>query len=88
MEATTSTNAHAGDDFVAPKTKSRKRKQPSMDTSDISNPAEKRPHFKPLKAIAGSVCPKIFRRDVSRSGDFGRFQDPDLKTRINSSIIA
>ncbi|KAK3736811.1 hypothetical protein RRG08_000562 [Elysia crispata] len=64
MEATTSTNAHAGDDFVAPKTKSRKRKQPSMDTSDISNPAEKRPHFKPLKAIAGSVSKEIRRIPV------------------------
>ena len=43
------------DGFVTPKTKSRKRKQPDMDTSDISNPSEKRPHFKPLKAVTGSV---------------------------------
>ena len=45
------------DEFVKPKTKSRKRKQPDMDTTDmdISNPSSKRPHFKPLKAVASSV---------------------------------
>ena len=56
MEAETSTKTHAGDEFLTTKTKSRKRKQPSMDTGDISNPSEKRPHFKPLKAVSGSVC--------------------------------
>merc|ERR1712179_42779 len=50
------------DGFVTPKTKSRKRKQPDMDTSDISNPSEKRPHFKPLKAVTGSSSKGELRR--------------------------
>ncbi|GFS11679.1 RNA-binding protein PNO1 [Elysia marginata] len=64
MEAGTSTKTHAEEDFVSTKTKSRKRKQPSMDTSDISNPSEKRPHFKPLKAVSGSVSKEIRRIPV------------------------
>merc|ERR1712062_811571 len=48
-------NSPDSDGFV--QTKSRKRKQPSMDTTDISNPPTKRPEFQPLKvsAKAGST---------------------------------
>uniref|UniRef100_A0A0B6XY53 K Homology domain-containing protein n=1 Tax=Arion vulgaris TaxID=1028688 RepID=A0A0B6XY53_9EUPU len=54
MEAVNITHGVGQDDFVMPKTKSRKRKQPEMDTSDISDPVSKRPHFRPLRAVAGS----------------------------------
>lgn len=55
MEAETVTTHGEEQGFVFPKTKSRKRKQPDMDTSDISDPASKRPYFKPLKVVASSV---------------------------------
>ncbi|BFZ12451.1 hypothetical protein BsWGS_15490 [Bradybaena similaris] len=62
MEAeSTSTHGQQGE-FVLPKTKSRKRKQPDMDTSEITDPASKRPHFKPLKAIVGSSSKAEIRR--------------------------
>lgn len=53
--ATTSVNDDDG--FIQSKSKNRKRKQPSMDTSDISNPSTKRPHFKPVKVVSDSVSP-------------------------------
>ncbi|XP_005102348.1 RNA-binding protein pno1 [Aplysia californica] len=64
MEATASSSSQGNNEgeFVLPKTKSRKRKQPDMDTSDISNPSSKRPLFKPLKAVAGAGSKGEVRR--------------------------
>jgi nucleoid DNA-binding protein len=47
------------EEFVQPKVKSRKRQQPEMDTSDISIPSTKIPHFQPLKALASTVSRRL-----------------------------
>ncbi|CAG5132046.1 unnamed protein product [Candidula unifasciata] len=62
MEAENTTTHGQNEDFLLPKTKSRKRKQPDMDTSEITDPVTKRPHFKPLKAIVGSGSKSEIRR--------------------------
>ncbi|XP_059161077.1 RNA-binding protein pno1-like [Physella acuta] len=62
MESAESPHAQEDEQFVQPKTKSRKRKEPDMDTNDISNPSAKRPHFKPLKAVTSTSSKGEIRR--------------------------
>ncbi|CAL1541862.1 unnamed protein product [Lymnaea stagnalis] len=62
METEKGTHAENTDEFIQPKTKSRKRKKPDTDTNDISDPSLKRPHFQPLKAVASTSSKGEIRR--------------------------
>ncbi|XP_055880361.1 RNA-binding protein PNO1-like isoform X1 [Biomphalaria glabrata] len=62
METDSKAEHAVEEEFVQPKVKSRKRTQPDMDTSDISNPSSKRPHFQPLRAVTTTASKGEIRR--------------------------